>query len=104
MATLIVMPAPLRRRARATPRASCSSMHDGPVGPLGAFACADQRVDVGESVTRLDERHAVPLERLLDEQCAAETLVECARALVAGDDPDDQSVRAVRLLRAGNGR
>src|SRR5690348_5893330 len=103
MATLIVMPAPRSRRARVAPPASCS-MHRGPAGPPGAFARGDQRVDVGESVPGLDERHAVPLERLLDEKGTAEALVECARALVAGDDPDDQSVRAVRLLRAGDRR
>ena len=46
------------------------------------------------------DRHAVPFERLLDDQPAAERLVERARRLVARDHPHDQSGRTVRALRA----
>src|SRR6185437_5678540 len=99
MATLIVMQTPLRRVACASATcAPCSSMHRcgvrvvgspharGFAAPLGGgtrgsgrpvaarvrLAGADERIDVRESIAGFDERHAVPFERLLDEQIATE--------------------------------
>src|SRR5690349_9068470 len=60
-----------------------------PLGQCGKIAPA---------VAHLDEIHAVPLERLLDDEFAAKAFIECARGLVAGDDPGQESGRAVRAL------
>src|SRR6478672_6773849 len=62
-----------------------------------------QRGQIAPAVACLDQVHAVPLERLLDEELAAQPLVECACGLVACDDPRQEPCRAVGALRLDDG-
>src|SRR6478735_5148426 len=62
-----------------------------------------ERRKVAPHVAGFDQVHAVPLERLLDDELRPEGLVEAAGRLVAGDDPHDQRGRAVPALRVDHG-
>src|SRR5258708_15242792 len=62
----------------------------------------DQCIEVAPAVAGLDHVHAIPRERLLDQQFAAQHFVESARRLVAGDHPCDQSGGAVCALRGSD--
>src|SRR4249920_3066202 len=79
------------------------------IGALG-FRCEcfvaarlGQRGQIAPTVACLDQVHAVPLERLLDEELAAQPLVECASRLVACDHPRQDSRGAVATLRVDDG-
>src|SRR5512142_1388066 len=102
MPTLIVMRTPLAwfaivraGRSGSVPRDGRSSMQRASLGCRKRVAGGKQRVDVAESITRLDERHAVPLEFLLDQQGAAERFAEAAGRLVLRNHPDDETVGAL---------
>ena len=69
----------------------------------GSVGRRDERIEVAPAVAGLDQVHAVPGERLLDQQLGAQLFVERARGLVAGDDPDDEPGGAMRALRGGDG-
>src|SRR6187455_1431006 len=62
----------------------------------------DERGQVAPAVARLDERHVVPFERLLDDERGAQGLVERAGRLVAGEHPYDHAGRAVRRPLGGD--
>src|SRR5438105_13633081 len=91
MATLMVMQALLG-----------TSLHSRGRGRRGRRRGGKGR-EIAEYVAGFDEIHAVPLERLLDDQLAAEAFVEAARGLVAGDDPYDHRGGAVPALRLDDG-
>ena len=69
-------------------------------GGIGAVG-RGERSEAAESVASLDEVESVPLERLLDQEFAAELLVERACRTIVRNDPDDERGRAWLALAAG---
>src|SRR5665213_1217722 len=62
-------------------------------------AAGDQRRQVAPSIARLDQVHAVPLERPFDNEFCIHCRVEVACGLVGGDHPDDHAGGLLRGKR-----